>query len=570
MAQWDETYDFVIVGGGGGGICAALAAQDRGLRPLIIEKCDKVGGSTALSGGVLWIPDNPLMKRAGRVDSYEKARQHLEAVLGPPTQGSSDARRTTFLRTGPQVVSYLESKGMKFHLARKWPDYYSDRPGGEQVSRSLLAKPFDLRSLGEWKDRLNIYEPFDLPMHPDDLTDLMLIKRTWAGRRALLRTIWRGLRDMLTGKRVRGLGHALQGRMLEIALRNRVPLWRNAPVEDLIVEDGQVVGVSVRRDGHPVCVRALNGVLLASGGFAHNLEMRNRYQRQPVSNRWTNANVGDTGEVLQAAMRLGAATENLDMAIWVPTALMPNGDPAPDTVRNGKIIPLMTTLDMSKPSCIMVNAKGNRFVNESCSYMEIGEAMYSQGNLPCWYILDQTNRDRYMWGTKFGVPKKWLKTGFIKRAETLEELAALTGIDAIGLKATVERFNGFCASGTDQDFNRGGREYDRWNGDPSNRPNPSLGPIATPPFYAIAAFPGDVGTCGGLVCDEHARVLREDGSIIPRLYATGNCTSSVTGRFYPGAGASISSAFIFGYIAALHAAGGRSARPFPDDSCVAR
>lgn len=563
MAQWDETYDFVIVGSGGGSMCAALAAQDRGLRPLIVEKCDKVGGSTALSGGVWWIPDNPVMKRAGRADSYEKARQYLDAVLGPPSLGSSDARRTAFLKTGPQVVSYLESKGMRFHLPKKWPDYYSDLPGGEQLSRSLVAEPFDLRTLGEWEERLNVYALFDIPFHPDDLVDLLLIKRTSSGRRALLRTVWRTLRETLTRTRIRGTGHAIQGRMLELALRSQVPIWRNAPVEEMIVEDDRIVGVVAQRDGKPVRVRALDGVLLNSGGFARNIAMRRQHQRQPVSDRWTNANIGDTGEVLAAAMRLGAATENLDMAIWIPTALMPNGDPAPGTIRNGALFPIMAPLDMSKPNCILVNAKGDRIVNESGSYMDVGEAMHRQGNLPCWYILDQTNRDRYMFGGKFGAPKAWLESGFIKRADTLDGLAAQTGIDAVGLKATVERFNGFCANGADRDFNRGGREYDRWNGDPSIRPNPSLGPIAKAPFYAIAAFPGDVGTYGGLVCDEHSRVLRGDGSAIAGLYATGNCTSSVTGRFYPGAGASISASFIFGYLAATHAADARSAPAIP-------
>lgn len=254
-------------------------------------------------------------------------------------------------------------------------------------------------------------------------------------------------------------------------------------------------------------------------------------------------------------MELGAATENLDLAIWITTSLMPNGDPAPGTVRQGEILPSMLPLDMSKPGCILVDSRGQRFVNESGSYMDVGEAMYEKGVAPFWFIMDQTNRDRYMWGGKLGVPKDWLTSGFMKKADNIEALARDCGIDAPGLRDTVERFNGFARTGKDLDFNRGGRCYDRWNGDPSNKPNPSLGAIEKGPFYAVAAFPGDVGTFGGMVCDEYARVLREDGSLIEGLYATGNCTSSVLGRFYPGAGGSIAASFIFGYIAAMHAAG---------------
>lgn len=557
MSHWDETFDFVIVGSGGGSMCAALAAKDRGRKPLILEKLDKVGGSTALSGGVLWIPDNPIMKRAGREDSYDKAQTYLKAVFsGFSSRGASPERVDAFLRSGPEMVSYLENKGMQFHLPKCWPDYYDDLPGGEHLSRSLVAKMFNLKELGEWEKRLNVYPSFDIPLHPDSMSDVLLLKRTWAGKKAAAGVAFRALRDVVRRSRVRGQGAAIQGRMLQLALHNQIPIWTDTAVTELLVEGGRVVGVVAMRNGQPIRIRAIDGVLINAGGFARNASMRQAYQRKPISHTWTNANKGDTGEMLEACIELGAATENLDLSIWIATSLMPNGDPAPGTVHKGDILPSMLPLDMSKPGCILVDSRGQRFVNESGSYMDVGEAMYDKGMAPFWFIMDQANRDRYMWGGKFGVPKEWLSSGFMKKANDIETLARECGIDAQGLASTIDRFNTFARNGKDLDFNRGGRCYDRWNGDPSNKPNPSLGAIEKGPFYAVAAFPGDVGTFGGVVCDEHARVLREDGSVIDGLYATGNCTSSVLGRFYPGAGGSIAASFVFGYIAALHAAEG--------------
>jgi len=557
MAQWDESHDFVIVGSGGGAMCAALAAKERGRSPLIIEKMDKVGGSTALSGGVLWIPNNSLMQRAGRADSYEKGRTYLESVFdGYTSRGASPARVDSYLRGGPEMVTFLERMGMEFHLCKFWPDYYDHLPGGEHASRSLVAKMFNLKELGDWEERLNLYPTFDIPLHPDNLHDIGLVKRTWRGKKAALGLVFRIVRDKLTGSRVRSSGAALQGRMLQLVLRNEVPIWTSTPVEDLVLENGRVVGVLARRGGRQVRVQARDGVLVAAGGFARNAGMRKKYQRQPITNTWTNANDGDTGEMLEAALKQGAIAENLDLSIWVATSGMPNGDPAPGSVVDGKVLPYMhSSAEMGKPHCILVDSRGQRFVNESGSYMAVGEAMYGVAQFPCWYILDHEHRKRYMWGMQFGIPEQWLVSGYLKKSDSIEDLAQQCGIDPQGLRATVERFNGFARSGKDLDFHRGENCYDRWSGDESNTPNPALGAIEKGPFYAIAALPGDVGTTGGLVCDEFARVLRGDGSIIEGLYATGNCTSSPLGRFYPGAGGSIGSSFIFGYIASLHAAG---------------
>jgi len=562
MQDWDENYDFVIVGSGGASMCAALVAKSLGKKALIIEKLDKVGGSTGFSGGVWWIPNNPLMKRAGVADSYDRARQYLDAVATYHGAGSSDARRTAFLETGPEMVTFLERAGMVFRYADGWSDYYDNLPGGEPRGRSLVAPIFDINELGEWKSRLSMYPGQHMPMGSEEYPVLFLAKRTWAGKRMALKLAWRMLYAKLAGKDLRANGAAIQGRMLQIALREELPIWTSAPVVDLIVDTGRVGGVLVTREGRQLRVQAREGVLINSGGFARNREMREQFQAKPNPWRWTNANPGDTGEMIQAAMRLGAAVDCMNEAWWVITSLGP-GESLPDgaVTADATAIPFMHHLDLSLPYSIMVDQQGQRFCDEAGAYMEIGQRMYRRHAetgkaVPSWVVMDSRQRQYYPWGTASPgqVPRSWLESGYLKRASDLASLAAECGIDARGLACTIERFNGFCRAGKDEDFGRGGRAFDRSHGDPTVKPNPSLGPIEQPPFYAVAMYPGDVGTAGGVVTDEFARVLRADGSVIEGLYATGNSTASVMGRCYPGAGASIGASFVFGYIAAHHAA----------------
>jgi len=304
-------------------------------------------------------------------------------------------------------------------------------------------------------------------------------------------------------------------------------------------------------------------VLLNAGGFSRNGAMRERFGPAPTAAQWTAANPGDTGEVLETATRLGAAVDNLDAFWWVPTTQGLDGRwPEGTTMPDGTLAPWTHHLDLSLPYAIVVDRRGERYVNESASYMEVGERMHERNRthrsaIPSFVVFDGLHRKRYPWGTALpGVtPKAWLESGYMKKADTLADLAAQCGIDPAGLAKTVERWNGFCASGTDADFNRGGRCFDRAHGDPTVRPNPNLGPISTPPFYAVAMVPSDVGTAGGLVTDAWARVLRGDDRPIEGLYATGNTTASVMGRTYPGAGASIAAAFVFAWIAVHHAFG---------------
>lgn len=563
MSQWDDSFDLVIIGSGGGSMCAALKAKELGKRALIIEKLDKVGGSTGYSGGVWWVPNNPVMKRHGVDDSYEKAQEYLSSTVTYEGPSTSPARREAFLRIGPVMVDFLERAGMAFEYADGWADYYDDRPGGQPRGRSLVAKLFNIRELGEWADRLSRYLGPPLPANSNEFPTLFLMKRTWAGKKKAMALGMRMLKQKLTGQLLLGGGAAIQGRMLQIALREQLPIWTESPVDELVVEEGRVTGVVVRRDGRTVRVQARDGVLINSGGFSRNAEMRKRFQPQPSSAQWTNANPGDTGEVLDAAIQLGAAVDCMDEAWWVVTSLGPNGE-FPDGAKtaSGAPLPFMHHLDLSLPYSMMVDQNGRRFCDEAGSYMEIGQRMYQRHAetgkaVPSWVVMDSRQRKNYPWGTAMPgqVPKQWLESGYMIKAGSLEELSRKCGIDTAGLLGTVDRFNSFCATGVDEDYGRGSRAFDRCHGDPTVAPNPNLGSIEEAPFYAVRMYPGDVGTAGGLVTDEYARVLREDGGFIPGLYATGNATAGVTGRIYPGAGTSISASFIFGYIAALHSAG---------------
>lgn len=556
--------DLVVVGSGAGSIIAALVAQSLGRSVVVLEKQAKFGGSTAISGGVLWTPCNPLMAEEGIPDSYERARRYFDSVVTYEGPGTTPARREAFLKIGPPMVGFLRARGMQFFRPEGWADYYDDRPGGEPRSRCLMAPLYDARALGPWAAKL-ARSPVGagLPVHSHELPVVYLAKRTWRGKAMALRLAGRMLRARLTGADLVSNGAAIQGRLLEIALRAGVPIVPEAKVSDFVVEEDRVVGVRVAlADGERV-VRARGAVLLNAGGFSRSDALRGRFGPAPTRAQWTAANPGDTGEVLEGAMRLGAAVDNLDAFWWVPTTQTVDGRwPEGTTMPDGTLAPWTHHLDLSLPFSIVVDRRGERYVNESASYMEVGERMHERNRshrsaIPSFVVFDGLHRKRYPWGTALpGVsPKVWLESGYMQKADTLASLAAQCGIDPGGLAKTVERWNGFCAAGEDADFRRGGRCFDRAHGDPTVRPNPNLGPISTPPYYAVAMVPSDVGTAGGLVTDAWARVLREDGRPIEGLYATGNTTASVMGRSYPGAGASIAAAFVFAFIAAHHAFG---------------
>jgi 3-oxosteroid 1-dehydrogenase len=550
MAE-SKAYDVLVVGSGGGGMAAALTAASAGASVLVLEKTDLIGGSTAMSGGVLWIPNSQPAKRAGARDSFDDGMKYFESVVGDAGAASNPARRTAFLRQGRALLDFLEGEGLGFQFCDGYSDYYDERAGGKERGRVLKAPMLPSRELGDWYPKLRQFGGWALPVNTDEFHDLTLAKRTWTGRLAALRLGARVMRERLTGQRLLCRGAAVQGRMLLCALRRKVPIWTDAPVEDFLLEGGGVRGVVVRRTGgERLEIRARSAVVVDPGGFARNAEMRKRFHPQPSLPSWSAVNPGDTGEILERAMALGAATDMLNEAIWIPISVTPDG----------QIGGFHNPHDMAKPFCIMVDSTGQRFVNEAASYMEVGQAMYARGAVPAWAILESRHRRYYPWGSALAgkTPPEWLQSGYMRSGSTIADLARAGGINAEGLEQTISQFNRYARQGKDGQFDRGARAYDRYYADSSHGPNPGLGAIEKPPFYAVQIYPGDVGTFGGLVTDEHGCVLRGDGSRIEGLYATGNCTASVMGRTYPGAGASIAASFIFGYAAvknALDAAG---------------
>ncbi|MCX5999329.1 MAG: FAD-binding protein [Chloroflexi bacterium] len=344
-------------------------------------------------------------------------------------------------------------------------------------------------------------------------------------------------------------GNALVARLrLSLADRN-IPVWLESSAQRLVLEGGRVAGVEATRSGSTMCIRARKAVILAAGGFAHNQAMREKYQRPPVSAKWSAASRDDTGDAIQMGLDAGGALDFMDDAWWASTSLVP-----------GWPKPMVSIIERNLPGSIMVNAKGKRFTNEAAPYCDVVKVQYAnhwqgQRAIPAYLIMDSRFRSKYLTGPMMPgkTPKTFIDKGYIKVADTLEELAKQCGIDPEGLTAEVKKFNAGAAKGRDPDFGRGDSLLDRFYGDPSVKPNPCLRPLERRPFYAVEFWPGDIGTKGGLRADAQARVLREDGSAIDGLYAIGNCSSPVMGDSYAGGGATIASSMVFGYIAALNA-----------------
>jgi 3-oxosteroid 1-dehydrogenase len=550
MTMWDSTVDLVIVGSGGGGMVAALTAADAGASVVVLEKQERVGGSTAMSGGIVWVPNNPVMRADGVPDSYEDAMAHFEAVVGDVGPASSFERRHAFLTAGPEMVSFLQDRGVRFVYCPGYSDYYSSAKGGHDTGRGIEPVPFDGRVLGEWLGKLQpgLAQSLGLAVMTNEARSLSHYNRSIGAFAVSARVALRTYAARLRRQALLTNGGSLIAQMLNIAIARGIRVWTEAPLERLIVEDSRVVGVETVRAGAPVLIRARQGVLLAAGGFAHNPEMREQYGGdQPNRARWSISNPGDTGEVLQTAMQLGAKTDFMDEAWWLPS---------PRTGRFGQ-----STLDQARqrPRTIYVDAAGQRFVNESNSYMEVGKAMYARDKtsraVPCWLIFDDRYRKRYAHqrSSPGRFPRKLLESGMLKQAWTLDDLAHMCGIDSVGLCKTVDRFNGNAVQGIDTDYGRGESAYNRALGDPNHKVHPCLGPIDEPPYYAVQVVPGDIGTCGGIVTNEHAQVVGQDDRPIEGLYATGNGTATVMGRHYLGPGASIANTMVFGYVAARHA-----------------
>ncbi len=553
MADWDFTTDVVIVGSGGGALCGALVGRSRGLDVLVVEKTELIGGSTAMSGGGVWIPNNPLLQDDGIPDSEADALAYFDAVVGDVGPASSPERRKAYVTNAPRLVSFLQDQGVPFRRADWYSDYYPDAPGGTARGRTIEALPFDTHQLGPWAQKLRPGQTAGLGLvgFGTELTAMSYYNRSIRNLLIAARVLARTVTGRLRGQALVANGGALVGRLLRLVLERGAQVWTEAPLQELIVEHGRVVGAVVRHRGRDQRVAARRGVLLASGGFSRNRGMRARFGGdQARTADWTLSNPGDTGEVLEMAMKLGAATALLDEAIWGPMPRMPDGSPPTYPPRQ------IGTFARGRwrPGSILVDATGRRFADEAMSYMELGQRMFARNRdaraVPSWLIFDDAFRQRCLFGVLPGrLPEQWIDDGFVKRAATLKDLANQCEVDPAGLEDTVHQFNDYARTGVDADFHRGENTYDRFMGDPRHRPNNCLAPLERAPFYAVANFPSDFGTCGGLLTDDHARVLTEDGEAIPGLYATGNITASVTGRHYLGAGSSIGPTCTFGFLA---------------------
>ncbi|WP_433526137.1 FAD-binding protein [Nocardia pseudovaccinii] len=550
MNDWDHTTDFLVVGSGAG-VVGALRARALGKDVLVVEKSDLLGGSTCMSGGVMWLPNNPLMQREDVSDSLDTALAYFDSVVGDAGPASSPARRLTYINSGIEMVGFLESEGLKFRRCEGYSDYYAGVrgiEGGSARGRSIEPEIFDKKKLGAWCDRIRPGFAGGMVIYTVEAAPMSLM-RTRIGMATMARVGRRTVGGRIRGQKLAANGAALIARLVDALLRREIPIWTESALTDLVVEDGRVVGAVIHRDGRDVRVRARDGILLAAGGFARNETMRKEHSDgRPVGAEWTSSNPGDTGEAIRIAEGLGAATDMLDEAWWMPSWIMPDGTPG------------MCLSERCKPGSLIVDAQGLRYFNEACSYQEAGQQMYARHRensaaIPSWLIIDSRHRSRYPFGMAPAgwTPKELITGGVLKRADTLEDLARQCDIPADTLRETIDRFNLFAETGVDEDFHRGEGDHERFYGDRTRQPNPSLGPIEKGPFYAAALYPGDIGTSGGLLCDEFSRVLNADGEPIGGLYATGNCTASVMGRKYLGAGASIAASAVFGYVAANHA-----------------
>lgn len=550
---WAEEYDWIVVGSGGGGMTAALAAHHHGLATLIVEKSGYVGGSTARSGGCVWIPNNHLALAGGLPDTPELARQYMAHTVGERTPADL---QEAFLRYGPRMIAFLDDHSeMHFEWSRGYADYYPEAPGGFADGRALEPLAFDGHRLGHNFRYLRRPVMAGVRYTAISLRRVQImggLRRHAAGRRQLLRTMYDTARNVLTRRCMLTMGQGIVGRLYYSVLRAGIPVHLHTPLTRLIRQDGAVVGIEVQRNHQPLRYRARRGVLLATGGFAHNQALRDQYHPQPSRAAWSIAVDSDTGDGILAGQALGARVDLMDDAWWGPVSQVA-----------GQRYPNFAVTERSTPGTMVVNARGERFVNEAAPYSDVVHRIHELHNrtgvshVPCWIILDRRNRSSYFLGLAppaLPLGRRFFEHEDFFKAPTLEALAGLIGVPAGALVASVRRFNGFARSGVDEDFHRGESAYDHLFGDPYFK-NPNLAPLEKPPFYAVKLYPGDIGTRGGLVANAHARVLGADGAAIPSLWATGNTMASVMGHSYPGPGATIGPAMTFGYVAALDAAG---------------
>lgn len=558
MGQFDRSVDLVVVGSGAAAMAAGIRARDLGLDVVLLEKGECYGGSSAMSGGVCWVGDNPEMKRRGLADSEQETLTYLRHI----TKGEvDDAHLRTYVSESKRMVAYFAEKThVVFDALDAYTDYYPEAPGGKLGGRSMEPLPFDGERLGA--DFAKLRRPATSAL----ILGKFMITARLARRFIILDVVglfvmaWQMLRFALraakrarTGGRDPYLtnGNALVGR-LYLSLKDRgVPVELESPVTELIVDEGRVVGVVAEQGGKPVRIEARRGVMLAAGGFERNLAMREQFGPKPASIEWTAGNEHNTGDAIRMGMALGARTAWMGEAWWTPVTQFPG-------TKSGWVL----VVEKSLPGNVFVDRNGERFTNEAAPYVDVVVAMYDKhaengATVPGFMIFDAAYRRNYIAGPvgpgkampDHRLPRR-LREQFLVKAGSIVELARKIDVPPERLEATVARFNELARAGKDSDFGRGDSASDRYYGDERVRPNPCLLPLTRAPYYAIKLFPGDLGTKGGLVVDTSARVLDEAGAPIPGLFAAGNTSASIMGRTYPGAGGTIGPAMCFGFLGA--------------------
>lgn len=563
--------DVLVVGSGASGMSTAITAASQGLKVLVVEKQPLFGGTTARSGGWLWIPGTKLATGQGIHEPAGAARTYLQHEA---TTHFDPQRVDTFLARGPEAIDFFTSRTcVQFDMPPVFPDYHAEAPGGQPGGRSMVTRPFDGRELGERIERLAppLPELTVFGMMLGSGKEILHFMRAFKSLESFLYVLRRLARhglDVLRHGRGMNLtnGNALAGRLAKAAMDLDIPVWLDSPVKELLVQDGAVAGARVEREGEPVAVRARRGVVLACGGFPHDIERRRAlFPHAPTGREHHSpspaANVGDG---LRLAESVGGHVDPTipNAAAWVPTSVTTRTDGSQGVMPH--------FIDRAKPGVIAVTREGRRFTNEGNSYHDFVQAMVAAcrgtGEVSAWLVCDHRALRSYGLGCvpPFPMPiGRYLRTGYLRRGRTLAELAGAIGVPAAALEGTVAEFNRHAARGEDPQFGKGSKAYNRYQGDALLQPNPCVAPLQHAPFYAIRLVVGDIGTFAGLATDAQTRVLRRDGTPVPGLFAVGNDAASIMGGNYPGAGITLGPALTFGYVCGMHLAQAASAAAAP-------
>lgn len=550
--------DVLVVGSGAGALVAALTAHIGGASVTIIEKSDQIGGTSAMSGGGIWIPNSHYAQAMGVDDSTEEAYQYMKAVIGDQVE---DERIRAFVEEAPRMLEFLDRETRLKYEPYPYPDYYPEKTGGKTGFRTHSPMPMHARHLGDMFEKLRA-TPAQSTANGISITfteGRKFLTQAPGWKLTLAKMLLRYYLDIpsrLKGKRDRRLtlGNALVGRLLWSVLERNIPLLTQTSFVKLIEADGRVTAAVVAGEDGEQTIQIGKAVIFGAGGFEHNAQMRESYLPQPTSGKWSGSQKNNTGDAIRGGMEIGAKTSLMNHAWWAPSIKVP-----------GWPQPFVLFAERSLPGLVIVNKNGLRFSNEAAPYLESGLSMYENDqnlvSVPSYIVFDATFRHKFPLGPLgpgYAFPDSRLPEAvkeILVKADTLEGIAEKIGVNAENLQETVRRNNDYAVTGRDPEYGRGDSYYDKFYGDSRNQPNPCIAPIDKAPFYAIPVYPGDIGTKGGLHTNEKAQVVRDDGTPIPGLYAIGNSSSSVMGDKYPGAGATIGPAMTFGYVAGRHITG---------------